>query len=280
MPPDDTYLLYCIANTFYTTLGIEVCPDTKAYMKSKLKEFSKLDTKEKIYYTKYSVHITGCLMEYLEEVSKFELNVDPEADIIHDFRVSWKKDNVIFVSLDHSSINIRNIIPDKLMKVCKYKKNTKICRTYNDSYQKWNSKTYQRIQSKERYSQLTEKNKNKNVLIPLCQLVIDTLSKKRKCALNLSQYLFEETDRIVFKLYKNRFTMYDFGTELEPAESFRMKLNLPNEIVITFSNKAKFVLSLQTNATEIKEHLSVKFHTIFRNIDDIFMVKSVSVLSS
>jgi hypothetical protein len=71
--------------------------------------------------------------------------------------------------------------------------------------------------------------------------------------------------------------MYDFGKELDNVESFRMKLNQENEIVITFNNGTKFALILQTNASEIKEHLSLKFHTAFKNMDDLFAISNSSI---
>ncbi|AYV85467.1 MAG: hypothetical protein Satyrvirus18_4 [Satyrvirus sp.] len=277
MPVDDTILLYNLANTFHTIIGIDICDNTKAYMKTKSKIFSKMETSEKIYYTKYSIQIVQNLIEYFEKISLFELNVDPDDEIVHDFRLTWKKNNVARISLNHAGVNINNIIPKKLMKICKYKRNTKISKKYTTNYNKLNDNVYKKIKTKDKYSELNDKKKHKTILEPFCDLVMNTLSKKRKCSENLYNYLFDESDRIVLKLYKNRFVMYDFGIELDNVESFRMKISEGNEITITFNNKAKFVLCLQTNATEIKPQLSLKFHTTFKNIDDLFMVKSSTI---
>jgi len=148
---------------------------------------------------------------------------------------------------------------------------------YIGQYENIMKKGYGKIKSKSKYSELSDKNKNGALLGPVCELVHSTLSKKRKCAANLYNFLLKENDRIVLKLYKNRFTIYDFGKELDNVESFRMKLNAGNEIVIAFNNGTKFSLVLQTNASDIKEHISLKFHTNLKNIDDLFSVNNAVV---
>lgn len=277
MPVNNTLLLYSLAKTFNTILNIDICDNTKTYIKTKSKIFFKLHISEKMYYMKYSIQLAQSLMEYLDDIKFFELNVNAEHDIIHDFRLTWKNNNVAHISMAHNSINIRDLIPEKLMRICKYRKNSDIYKIYMQLYKKINNNGYKKIQSKRKYSELNDKIKNNIIFEPICNLVLNTLSKKRKCASNLYNYLFEENDRIVFKLYKNRFIMYDFGKELDDVESFRMKLNPGNEIIITFNNKTKFMLHLQTNSPEIKEHLSLKFHTFFKNIDDLFAVQNCSI---
>ena len=277
MPIDEKFLLYSLANTFNTTLGIDLCDDTKAYIKSNAKKFAKLSTTEKMYYTKYSLQLAQSLSEYLDGISMFELNTDADNEIIHDFRLKWKKGNVAHVSMSHSSIHVKDLIPEKLMKICKYKRNTKISQAYTDQYTKITEKGYKKIQSKTKYSELSDKSKNSALLGPVCDLVVNTLSKKRKCAANLFNHLFNESDRIVLKLYKNRFTIYDFGADLDDVESYRMKLNQGNEILITFNNGIEAALVLQTNASEIKEHISLKFHTSLKNMDKLFAVSNSSI---
>jgi len=122
MPVNEKYLLYSLANTFNTILGVDICDDTKAYIKSNSKSFSKLSTVDKMYYTKYALQVAQSLSEYLEGISMFELNTDADNEIVHDFRLTWKKGSVANISMSHNSINIRDVIPEKLMKICKYKK--------------------------------------------------------------------------------------------------------------------------------------------------------------
>lgn len=278
MPVDQKLLLYSLANTFNSVLGIDICDNTTVYVKSMAKTFNNLDTNEKIYYTKYSLSVAKSLTDYLKKTMLFQVYVDDsDNDTVHDFSLKWGKNNVAYISLSHNSINVRDIIPEKLMKICKYKRNTNICKAYTNQYENICTKGYQRIKSKDRYSELNAKTKNKALLEPVCELVLNTLSKKRKCAGNLYSHLFDESDRIVFKLYKNRYIMYDFGKELSSAESFRMKAGADNTIVITFNNEASFTLCLQTNATEIKKHISIKFHTHFTNMDEIFAVETKTI---
>jgi hypothetical protein len=276
MPINDKLLLYTLANTFNTTFGINICDDTKAYIKSKAKIFKKLDNNDKKYYAKYAIELGNGLMDYLENITHFEINTDADNDIDHDFRLIWGEQNIAHISMSHNSINVKDIIPKKLMKICKYKGNTNTCKIYTQQYKKINDKNYDKIQNKNKYSELNVKTKTA-ILNPICNLVVTTLAKKRKCASNLYNHLFEESDRIVLKLYKNRFTIYDFGKDLDKVESFGMKLNQDNEILITFNNKTKFSLILHTNASLIKKDLSLKFHTNFKNMDELFAVKSSTV---
>jgi len=253
-------------------LGIGISDDTKAFIKSHSKKFAKLSVNDKMYYTKYSIQLAQSLMEYLKDISSFELNTDEDNETTHDFRLIWKKNNVAHICMSHGSINVNDVIPKKLMKICKYKKNTNMYKAYTAKYDSLNNKGYQKVKKYEKYSELSEKLKNNSILFPIRNLVLATLSKKRKCAAHLFNHLFGEQDRIVFRLYRNRFTMYDFGRGIDGVESFRMKLNQDNDIVITFNNKTKFMLSLQTNASKVSDNLSIKFHTTFKNMDDLFAV--------
>jgi len=278
MPVDEKLLLYSLANTFHTTLGIAICSDTKAYLKKNEKVFSKLDLDSKIYFTKYSLKLAQSLADYLDNIVSFELNTDDESEIIHDFRLIMKKKHCIYVSTDHASILVRDLIPEKLMRICKYKKNTNICKEYLSGYEAFSTKVYKKISNHEKYSDLKDKTKNSVILEPLCDLVVNTIAKKRKCAANLYDHLFGEQDRIVLRLYKNRFTIYDFSKELETdVESYKMKSTSLDEITIEFNNGAKFSLILHTNATEIKEHLSLKFHTNFVNMDELYAVATSNI---
>lgn len=278
MPVDNDIMLFSIINTFNKTLGVDICDDSKKYLKSNAKKFSKLGSIDKIYYTKYSGQIAQSLMDYLEKITLFEINTDPDNEIVHDFKVTWKKNNVAHISLSHASINTRDVIPEKLMKICGYKKNTNVCKAYTESYQKINDKGYGKVKSKTKYSEISDKSKEKAILEPTRNLVLATIGKKKKHSQKLYDHLFGETDRIVFRLYKNRYAMYDFGKELGTVEGYvKMKLDKDDNIVVTFNNKTNFSLCLQTNATEIKPHLSMKFKTTFTNMDELFIVASASV---
>ena len=279
MPINTKVLLYSIAKTYHNILGVSISNNTKKYLKNESENFLNLPLDERIYYTKYSIKLAQSLSEYFKGIKLFEINTDPTSDTVHDFRLTWRKGNVAHISMSHNSINVRDLIPEKLMRICKYKKNTKICKYYMDKYEKISGSAYKKFKTKRKnkYSEVSNKSKNRILLEPICNLVVNTLSKKRKCSLNLYNYLFAESDRIVLKLYKNRFTIYDFGTKLDEVESFRMKLVEEKELLITFNNGVKIGLVLQTNASEIKEHISIKFRTNFKNMDELFAVSTSSV---
>ena len=278
MPIDNDIILHSLINVFSQTLGISICENAELFLKSNLKKYSKLSVEEKVYHTKYSVQMAETLMKYLEKVSFFEMNIDPDHDIIHDFRLIWKKDNIAHISLSHITINVRDIIPGKIMKICGYNRGTNICKGYTEYYQNINDNGYNKIKFYEKYSEMSDKNKNKIILDPVRNLVYNTLSKKRKCSQRLYNHLLGENDRIVFRLYKNRFVLYDFGKNTDSVESFKMKIDpSTNDLIITFNNKAMFILSLQINAFMIKPHLSMKFKTIFKNMDELYSVDSSSI---
>lgn len=277
MPIDENLLLYSLANMFHTTIGIAISNGTTKFMKAMTKKFNKLPTSEKMYYAKYAIQLATSLANYLKDISFFEINDDGDSEIIHDFRLTLSKNNVVHVSMIHSSIGVRDIIPKKLMKICRCKKNTNRYKAYMSTYDHLNNQGYQKVKKYERYSEIEEKLKNKAIIFPFRDLLKDTISKKRKFAVPLYHHLFQEQDRIVFRLYKNRFIMYDFGRKLEDVSSFKLKLDQNGNIVITFSNNTKFVLTLQTNASKIKPNLSIKFHTDFKNMDDFFAITSENV---
>ncbi|BCS83421.1 hypothetical protein QLL95_gp0702 [Cotonvirus japonicus] len=279
MSVDSEILLYTLASNFHSSLGIELCKDTEDFLKKTIKKYNKLTTNDKIYYTNYSLKIIGSITKYLnteKNITLFELNTDNEHEIYHDFRIAYKKDLIHF-SLNHKSININNIIPEKLMKICGYKKNTNICKEYSNSYDKLNKKIYNKINDHDKYSEIKEKTKNSAIIDPINSLLMETIAKKRKCAKFLYDYIFNTSDRIVLKLYKNRFTVYDFRKELDEVTSFSMKLNENDVITTKFNNGAKFSWVLKTNASDIKEHISLKYHINFDNLDELFAVDSSSV---
>lgn len=270
---NEELLLYSLINTFSSVLKIDVSSKTLKYLKSKKKDFSKLSSSEKMHYSKYSLEMSNKINDYLKKITFFELNTESDSNIVHDFRLTWGKDKIAYVSMCHKTININNLIPNKLMKICKYKRNTKICKAYEESYNEINLNGYNKIKSKVKYSKISAEKKSKYLLQPICNLVHETLSKKRKCAQHFYNHLFNESERIVFKVYKDRFIMYDFDNDVsQDVESYRMKVLEDNVLEITFSNNVKFNLTLRTNATEIKEHLSLKFVTKLENLDELFEV--------
>nr|WBF70547.1 hypothetical protein [Megavirus caiporensis] len=279
MSVDRDILLYHIVSTFDTVVSTDLCKNSKKLLKDTNLDLS---IQDKIYYTNYSLKIVQKLIEHTEndlslKIKGVEINMEEDHEIVHDFRIICSKNHLIHISMNHKSINVNDIIPEKLMKICGYKKNTNMCKTYTTEYQQICEKSYRKIKSHEKYSELDDNIKNKMIITPISQLVFDTLSKKRKCAENIYNHLYKDGNRIVLRLYKNRFRIYDLNRDIDEIKSFGMKMSEDNEIIIKFNNGMIFNLKLRTNASDIKERLSVKFRTIFKNLDELFVVCDVSV---
>ena len=277
MSIDKDILLYSLANTCDTVLHIKICKHTKEFINSKKNDFMDLDSEEKLYYSNYAIKLAKELVNYLEKVVLFEIRCDEENEIDYDFKLSLQNKDIVPISMSHLNVNIRNLIPEKLMKFCKYSKRTKVCKHYISEYNKICEECYEEIKSETRYNNLEEKTKIEFIFDPVCELIMESISKKRKCSIHLYNHLFDEEDRIVLKLYKNKFIIYDFGIELETVESHKMIFEKPNTILIEFNNGTKFKLVLFTNSNEIKQHISLKFHTRFMNMDKIFAVSQINL---
>ena len=245
-----------------------------------------------MYYTNYGMKIASGLAEYFDSIKMFELNshedgeddaddaddADVETNLpVHDFRLLYKNKRIAYVSMSHSGIAVNNLIPEKLMKICRYRKNAKISQKYTKKYDKICSNIYKKIKKNNKYSDMTPKSKDKIIFEPICDLIHDTIGKTRKCANNLYSYIFSESDRIVLKLYKNRFKIYDFGIDKGAITSYSMKVIEKDQIHITFSNGAEFHLRLHTNSYNVKQHISLKFRSKFVNMDEMFSICSVSI---
>ncbi|ANB50823.1 hypothetical protein [Powai lake megavirus] len=279
MSVDRDILLYHIVSTFDTIVSTDLCKNSKKLLKDTNLDLS---IQDKIYYTNYSLKIVQKLVEHTEndlslKIKGVEINTEENHEIIHDFRIICNKNHLIHISMNHKSINVNDIIPEKLMKICGYKKNTNMCKTYTTEYQQICEKSYRKIKSHEKYSEVDDNIKNKMIITPITQLVFDTLSKKRKCAENIYNHLYKDGNRIVLRLYKNRFRIYDLNRDIDEIKSFGMKMSEDNEIIIKFNNGMIFNLKLRTNASDIKERLSVKFRTTFKNLDKLFVVCDISV---
>jgi len=277
MSVDSELLLYSLTKTCHSSLGIKISADTEKYLSEK--KNGKIPQEDKLYYATYSLKLAQSLNEYIPKINMFEINTGTDDITNYNFKVDSKQCGTKYISLSHPNTISRDIIPEKLMKICKYRKNSKTHEEYTTAYNGICDKIRSKINSKEKYSEITEKQKQKVIYKPITDLVAQILTKKRKCANHLYNHLFGEDERIVIKLYKKRFMVYDFGAELPESEirSFKLKQNDSDEIILTFNNGAEFTLTLRTNSTEIKEHLSLKFHTKFNNMDELFAVKTASI---
>lgn len=273
MSVDTKYLLCGLINAFSNTLGVALSKETKKYADKMGGKFEKLSKEDRKYYNKYGDQLANQLFDYIKGIKKFAINLE-DGEIIHDFRLINGKGKVFPVSLKRETVSIRNIIPNRLMKICKYNGNTNMCKNYNKTYTKLEKSIYDESVDKAkngRYSDLSDKFKDKHIYKPVTDLFVDTLSKKRKCAPSLYDYIFNDGGRLVVYTYKNKFSVYDFmlADKWEVAESCRIKRLDTNRVSVEFNNKACFILELKTNGTDIQEHVSLKFNIKFKNMNKL-----------
>lgn len=304
---NNTILLYSLANTFKSSFGINVCSNTTAFLDSDVKsEFKKLTEADQSHYVTYSLKLANSLREYIPRIIKFYYNPvavadsvadadsdadadavadadadKPESQIQHDFRLESKKYGTRLISMTFANLESNDIIPCKLMKICNYRKNTNMYKEYMPLYKDICTNAYNMISDSERYSELSTKTKQKYLYNPIIDLTISTLSKKRKCAEHLYKHLFNEPDRIMLKIHKRKFIIYDFGIELAESDikSYRIgKLDVDDSIFILFNNGVQFNLLLRTNNGNITEYISLKYHTKMHNMDQLYAIKRESVI--
>ncbi len=128
MSVDRDILLYHIVSTFDTIVSTDLCKNSKKLLKDANLDLS---VQDKIYYTNYSLKIVQKLVEHVTndlslKIKGIEINTEENHEVVHDFRIICSKNHFIHVSMNHKSINVNDIIPEKLMKICGYKKN-QIC---------------------------------------------------------------------------------------------------------------------------------------------------------
>lgn len=270
------YLLSQIAKIFSTVVSLEVCKRSEILISESRPVGKALQANEKLYYNKYATAVCESLSVYLKKkkIKQFLLNRDKENDKSYDFILRGKED--VKISLNKKSIEVRDIIPQRLMKICGIRGNSTMHRTYTASYSEIVTNAYEKISEYERYSEIPDGRKTKYVIQPIRDLFVDTMAKKRKIAPVLFKHLFSETDRIVVDIKKTGFAVYDFSRQLEEPKSYNITTDDddPSTLTISFDNDAVFRLQLRTNATAVKEHLSLKFNTAFENMDDICTVHS------
>lgn len=264
---DKNHLLHCIATSFATTFDIPLSKESIKTQASYTKKFNKLEPDDKYYYTKYAFQIVKNLTEYIDDIKSFEF---VESETI-DFNLRWGDNYEVPVSLSYYEPPIRNIIPAKLMKICKYTRNSKVYQKYDSEYTELSNSIYQEIGGYDKFSELDDETKQTIIYDPIMELIKTTLTKKRLCAGKLFNHLFDKPNIIMIKLQKYKFTIYDFNKDIDDATSFRINIS-KGKLIFKFNNGCNFSLKLQTNSSEIKEYLSLKFITKFINLDDLFCV--------
>lgn len=279
MSVDLELLLYSLAKAFNSTLNLDLDKQTLKFIKKIDEDFNDIVLEDKIYYYNYAGQIMKTLVNYLDDITVFELkDENDENKEEYDFKLTWGEDNdVTYISMHHNTICVKDILPVKLMKVCQYRKNTTVSIDYKKKYNEITKTAYKKIKDNKKYSEVSNKTKNTYILEPVCELVYETINKKKKCAKHLYEHIFNESNRIVFTLYKFRFIMYDFGKDLGEVETFKMKLCDDNLISLEFNNGTIFNLKLDINSTDVKEYVSLKFKIKFDNMDDLFLISKGTI---
>jgi hypothetical protein len=164
------------------------------------------------------------------------------------------------------------------MKICGARGNSNFHKTYTAAYSDIVTTAYEKISQHERYSEISDKRKEKYLILPVRDLFVETMERKRKIAPKLFEYLFSETDRIVVDIKKNGFNIYDFSRQMSVPKSYTITTDeeSSDSLNIAFDNDASFQLQLRTNAVLIKEHISLKFRTTFDNMDELCTVCSTT----
>ena len=238
------------------------------------------DILSKMFYKAYALKIIMALVE--NKVNIKRVNIDhtfdeePESYFIN--LSNDNKDPGVDIEFSNTTPVIRDIIPDRLMKICKYQGNSNICKKYKPEYSELNDRIYRELSNYDKYSEISEDDKNKILYEPFVDLFVDTLSKKRKCAVNLYNHLVTFSSKIVVVPSSTVFDIYDFTNtnNLGDNPSYKLKKISENQISIRFNNGSRVVLTLKSNATNIGKHLSLKYHAALDNMSNIYCTNQVA----
>lgn len=279
MSVDTNIILYNLAKQFHSTFNTVICKRSTKMIQLCDPKFYKMSDEKRIFYVTYAAKMAKVLRETYEGILLFELNANDEHEICHDFRLCCSSNEIIHVSLNHKTVVTHALIPTKIMKTCGYRRGSKVHKQYTWDYNKLTRRAYSKIKQYEKYSDIPDNTKSTYLLNPVADLVMETLQNKRKCAPLLYNALYQDGKRVVFKLYKSRFTMYDLTRRLKDVTSFRIRVDedTPNIVELKFNNGVGLNLVLRTNVNSITDHISLKFHTKFVNFDKLFKVESVKV---
>lgn len=278
---DRPILLYSIANVFKNNMKIKVSDEiNENYLDGDISsEYLDMTVEEKNTYSTTAFKIVQSLMEYIPQISLVEMSQEEEVSFSYDFILHSRKCGTKYIRFTQKNDYVNGIIPHKLMKICGYRKNTNMYKSYYPEYTSITEDIYDRFSDKEKFSNLTDKQKERNVYDPVNTLVYNTLLNKRKCAAKLYEHIIDDGEAIVVRVYKRKYKIFDFGIELDADEVSSMSLKKPaaDELTIKFNNGVKVELMLRNNNTDITSKLSLKYNAKITNIDELFMVRDNSI---
>lgn len=273
MSVDQHVFSFCLANTF-KTMGTTLCAETLSSQKKMSKVFEELEMDERLYYNKYATSVATELFGYLGNIDLFETN--EKEDDGYDLRLSVDGgETYSYVSLSHKDVAINDIIPVNLGSVLKFKKKSDDLEEFKEKYAALNKKMYKEVKSFDKFSEVPDESKMDDLFEPTCKFIKKVIEENQDRAKFLYKHLFDEEEKIVIKLLKSRFAIYDFGIKtIKHINSCEVEIDEDdkNKLLLEFNNGAQFCLVLGTNASEIKEHISLKYKTKYKNINDTYFV--------
>lgn len=273
MSVDQHVFSFCLANVF-KTMGTTLCAETLSSQKKMSKVFEELEMDERLYYNKYATSVATELFGYLGNIDLFETN-EKENDGYH-LRLSVDDgETYSYVSLSHKDVAINDIIPTNLGTVLNFKKKSGSLEGFKEKYAALNKKMYKEVKYFDKFSEIPDESKMDDLFEPTCKFIKNVIEENQDRAKFLYKHLFDEEERIVIKLLKSRFVIYDFGIKtIKHINSCDVEIDEDdkNKLLLEFNNGAKFCLTLGTNASEIKEHISLKYKTKYTNMNDTYFV--------
>lgn len=257
-----------LAKTFQNNLNVELGDYAKELSE---RECQYTNDAAQVKYITISLNFAIAIKKHYRGLKKIDIECDD--DDVYTVIIHNKKKHQTLIELRNKLPGLNNIIPKGLMKVCGYQGNSRESRHYKPEYARLNNEIYHRISKKaNRYSELKQESKEKKLYEPFVDLFIETLSKKRRCATKLYSH-FGLPESIIAVITPIGFHVYDFRVEdLGDNPSYRIEKRSESVIYIKFNNKTKFSLTLQSNATEIKEHLSLKYIVDYVNPEATYSI--------
>jgi hypothetical protein len=277
----DDYLLYSLINELENSHEIQIDDLAVDHKESMIKPFAKLNTADKVYYTKYGSRLAQAFVDYLPNIQMFGLDVGEDHPDSQAW-ITWIPDQqeddeqepeeiCVHINFTYSE-PVRDIIPKKLMRICKYKGNSNKFKAFNEAYEELRASIYSSIEEFSKYSEIELASRREIIFDPLVELIYNTLLRKRDRKDVLFEYLFPNPQAICIDLRKSKFTMYDFTTELEGDNGYHLKILKNGKLNIKFNNGCHFTLTPKTNGTYINEVISLKMHTTLKNVDELFAI--------
>jgi len=150
------FLLYTVSTTFSANLECEICEQTSVFLNKYSKKYAKLDASDKIYYSKYAIQLVQKLTEYLEQINRFRMKEEDD-DAAYDFCLITGNNKKNYVSLQYSTLNLNNVVPNKLTKICHCDKDSIVTKSYDKSYNVINKDVYSEFSCYDKYIDIKPK---------------------------------------------------------------------------------------------------------------------------